>query len=246
MFDTALVASNRRREVRRRLATLPAVVAVHAMAVGFVMVGQLWAVDQVQEVVPLTPIFVHVLPPPGGGDGDRGGKHAKLADRPHVAPPLVQPPEIPSEIPKNTGPEPSTGETVPGSGQLGPGTGEVAGPPGGVDGPAVNPAREDPQPVGPIHITAEVVAPVGIDRPAPRYPEVARRLGVHGDAVLEAVIDEEGRVTRVRLVRDPGFGCGEAALDAVRGWRYEPARLNGRRVAVYLTIKITFRLNGVG
>jgi len=244
MFDTTLIASNPRRDARRKLATLPMALAVHAMAFGFVMVGQLWAVDQVPEMVAVPPLIVHILPPPGDGDGGKTGHNTRRAGGARVArPQIVQPDVIPQHVAKDTHSEPTADDRVPGSETTDPGSqvgdrqgdGLGHGPGVGDSGPAV---------VGPIHVGGSVVAPIPITRPAPRYPEAARRMRIQGVVSLEAVIDEEGSVTEVRLTRDPGFGCGQAALEAVQTWRYKPATLNGRAVAVYLTITVTFQLNG--
>ncbi|HVN75699.1 MAG TPA: TonB family protein [Thermoanaerobaculaceae bacterium] len=247
MFDTALNAPNRGRGVRRKLATLPAALAVHALALGLVMAGQLWAVDQVPEVISVPPLMVHILPPPGGGgDSHATGHHARRTTVAQVHHPVaVQPSDVPKDVPKNTGAETPTSGTVPFSERQGPDTGGGDDrPPGGESGPGVEEGDDVPDAVGPIHVGGNVIAPVPVSRPSPRYPEVARRLGVHGTVSLEAVIDEEGNVTNVRVVADPGYGCGQAALDAVRMWRYRPATLNGRAVAVFLTISVVFQLTG--
>ena len=167
MFDTTLIASNARREVKRKLATLPAALAVHAMALGFVMVGQLWAVDQVPEMVTVPPLIVHILPPMGGdGDGRHAGQHIRRTAPSHVArPTLVQPSIVPLEIPKNAGPEPPGRETVPGSERIGEGEETPEGPDTGPDTGSGDDAKEVDPPVGePIQIGGDVKPPVPIDR----------------------------------------------------------------------------------
>lgn len=248
MFDTTLIASHPKREAVRKLATLPVAVAVHVLAIATVMVGQLWAVDQVPEVVQVEPLIVHIEPP-ASGDGDE-----HTGDKPpHPAPvrkarlPLSQPIVVPSTIPPNTGAEPPEDqEIVPGSEQLGgPGKG---GPGPGIgygSGGVVGTDENAGVPDVPIHIGGDVKAPVPVSRLAPRYPELARIARIQGVVFLEAVIEKDGSVADVRVTRDIGFGCGPAALEAVRSWRYSPATLNGRAVSVYLTIRVTFTLNEV-
>lgn len=78
----------------------------------------------------------------------------------------------------------------------------------------------------------------------PRYPEAARREKLQGSVVLQVVLDREG-IPRAPVVLKMSPGCEElaaAAVDAVLQWRYEPARLEGRPVPVYLTITVQFRL----
>ena len=58
----------------------------------------------------------------------------------------------------------------------------------------------------------------------------------------EAIIDKEGDVVDARILRPLGLGCSEAALEAIRAWKYRPATLNGRHVAVYLTVTVRFQL----
>jgi protein TonB len=59
--------------------------------------------------------------------------------------------------------------------------------------------------------------------------------------IIEVVVDREGRVADSRVLREPGFGTGEAALTAVDRWRFRPATLDGRPVAVFLTVTVRFQ-----
>lgn len=76
----------------------------------------------------------------------------------------------------------------------------------------------------------------------PTYPERVRKEKVTGQVVVQAVIEKNGTVTRASVVRPVHPGLDAAALEAVRQWRYEPARQNGKPVAVYMTITVDFRL----
>jgi protein TonB len=80
----------------------------------------------------------------------------------------------------------------------------------------------------------------------PEYPEDARKAKVQGKVILQALIDREGRVAEVEVLRSvPEFpSLAEAAVEAVSQWRYEPAERNGKPVAVYFTIVVEFKLNG--
>ena len=89
-----------------------------------------------------------------------------------------------------------------------------------------------------------VTAPELIERVEPAYPETARKLRQAGTVVLEAVITSAGTVDEVRVVASAGPLLDAAALSAVRSWRYRPATLNGRAVAVFLAVKVRFALNG--
>jgi TonB family protein len=75
----------------------------------------------------------------------------------------------------------------------------------------------------------------------PEYPPEARVAGARGIVILEIVIDAQGRVSSVEVVRSvPPFD--EAAMTAVRQWEYEVTRVDGRPVPVRLTVPITFAL----
>ena len=106
--------------------------------------------------------------------------------------------------------------------------------------PSVEPV--EPPPGEPLEVTGEVVAPVKVESPLPRYTEAARRVGLQGTVVLRAVIDEEGRVKDLEVVEGLPLGLTAAAEAAVRRWSFEPATLHGRPVPVYWRLTVTFRL----
>lgn len=76
---------------------------------------------------------------------------------------------------------------------------------------------------------------------APEYPEDARRARVQGTVLLSAVVGPDGTVTKVKFVSGPRE-LSQAAIDALRWWRYEPYRVNGQPVSVETTVGIDFRL----
>jgi protein TonB len=73
------------------------------------------------------------------------------------------------------------------------------------------------------------------------YPAVARQARVEGIVILEAIIDERGNVDRVRVLRSFPL-LDEAAVRAVRSWRYTPTLLNGVPVPVLMTVSVHFTL----
>ena len=92
-----------------------------------------------------------------------------------------------------------------------------------------------------MRVGGDVTMPVKKRDVDPTYPRLARAAHVKGGAVLEAVIDTEGRLTDIRVVKSVRL-LDEAALDAVGQWQYEPARLNGVAVPVLATITVRFSL----
>jgi periplasmic protein TonB len=73
------------------------------------------------------------------------------------------------------------------------------------------------------------------------YPQLARQARVQGVVVLEAVIAKDGSVQSLRVVTGHAL-LNQAAIDAVREWRYRPTMLNGEPVEVVTTITVTFTL----
>lgn len=76
----------------------------------------------------------------------------------------------------------------------------------------------------------------------PAYPELARTTRVSGDVVVDALIDVTGKVTSVKVVSGPVL-LQQAAIETVRQWKYESARLDGKAVATHLSVTVRFRLN---
>ncbi|BCX19273.1 MAG: hypothetical protein KatS3mg117_2955 [Geminicoccaceae bacterium] len=86
-------------------------------------------------------------------------------------------------------------------------------------------------------------APGSADNPLPRYPTVARRRGIEGTVTLEVKVSASGLAEQVALARSSGSALlDEAALEAVRRWRFRPARRGGEPVPGVVTVPITFRL----
>jgi TonB family protein len=75
----------------------------------------------------------------------------------------------------------------------------------------------------------------------PEYPEFARQAGVQGTVVLDTVVNAEGAVTQVKFVSGPE-ALSQAAMDAVRWWRYEPYSVSGRPATVETAVAVDFRL----
>jgi protein TonB len=125
--------------------------------------------------------------------------------------------------------------------------GDVIGSDAGVDmgiGPTVAlppppaPTREPP---APVRLHSGMAPPQKIVDMAPTYPALAQNARVEGVVILETVIDAQGRVESARVLRSVPL-LDQAALDAVRQWRFTPARLNGEAVPVVMTVTVNFTL----
>ena len=90
-------------------------------------------------------------------------------------------------------------------------------------------------------VGGDVRPPTKLRHVNPVYPEIAKAAHIQGEVVLECVIDADGRVTDIRVVRGQPL-LDDAAVAAVQRWLYEPTRLNGRAVAVLMTVKVEFRI----
>jgi len=77
----------------------------------------------------------------------------------------------------------------------------------------------------------------------PQYPERARKLNIQGFVLLEADIDERGKLLTLRVRQGLERGLDDAALASVKRWRFQPATLAGRAVPSTRLIRIRFELN---
>ncbi len=97
------------------------------------------------------------------------------------------------------------------------------------------------QPAAPIPIGGDVATVQLISSVPPVYPQIARTQRVSGEVKIDALIDENGRVTGMKVVSGPVM-LHQAAMDALRQWKYKPATLNGKPVSMHLVVTIQFRL----
>ena len=74
-----------------------------------------------------------------------------------------------------------------------------------------------------------------------KYPEIAKRVGVEGKVLVQAVVDETGNVISVSTIKGIGSGCDEVAMDAVRNSKFTPGKQRGKNVKVQVTIPIVFK-----
>lgn len=103
-------------------------------------------------------------------------------------------------------------------------------------------APPSPEPEGPVRVGGQIREPRKLVDTRPSYPEVARRARIEGVVILELTVDRQGSVRDVQILRGLPMGLTEAAVDAVRQWRYEPTLLNGRPIEVLIVVTVNFRL----
>lgn len=125
--------------------------------------------------------------------------------------------------------------------------GQMGGVLGGVIGGVLNTAaRPVPPPPsvkqkGPLRVGGHVRAPKAIVIVQPEYPALAREAHIQGQVRIDAVLDEQGNVVEMKVVSGPPL-LYQAALDALKKWKYEPTYLNDQPIAVQMIVTITFQL----
>src|SRR5262249_40205410 len=96
-------------------------------------------------------------------------------------------------------------------------------------------------PAVPVPVGGEVKPVQLLSSVQPVYPQMARSQRISGDVRIDASIDESGRVTGMKVVSGPVL-LHQAAMDALHQWKYRPATLDGKPVAMHLVVTIQFRL----
>jgi len=100
-------------------------------------------------------------------------------------------------------------------------------------------APPPPPAAPPIRVGGDVQAPKLVSSVLPVYPSIARATGIEGSVVVEASIGPAGNVVSTKVISGPPI-LRQAALDALRRWKYQPGTLNGEPVAVQITVTIQF------
>ena len=85
-------------------------------------------------------------------------------------------------------------------------------------------------------------APRVLYAPDPEYSEEARRAKYQGTCVLSLIVGPDGLPRDIKIFRFLGMGLDEKAIEAVRTWKFEPARKDGRPVPVAINVEVSFRL----
>jgi protein TonB len=124
--------------------------------------------------------------------------------------------------------------------------GEPAGPPNTLldgigSGSAVAVVKAPP--LSKIAVSRGVMAGNIVSKPDPTYPAIAKAARIQGTVILSATISKTGTIENLTVVSGPQM-LAQAALDAVRNWRYRPYLLNGEPVEVQTTVNVTFTLGG--
>ena len=95
---------------------------------------------------------------------------------------------------------------------------------------------------GPYRAGSGITAPELLREVRPEYTEDARRRNLEGDVLLEIVVRNDGSVGDVRVIKGLGGGLERRAIEAVRQWRFSPARRYGTPVDVIVEVAVEFKL----
>jgi protein TonB len=130
---------------------------------------------------------------------------------------------------------------------------------GGVDAPTISASNADANgaglnsglvagnekqpaaPEAPLIIGGDVKPAKLMNAVAATYPALAKSQHVSGNVVVDALIDATGHVTTMKVISGPSL-LHQAAKDALHQWKYQPASLDGKPVAMHLTVTLQFRL----
>jgi protein TonB len=185
---------------------------------------------------PPAPKPVVQAPPAAAAPVVRPEQKVRRLDTPPPPKEFRAPRTMPTTVPPEADPAKDKGVAVYGE----PGRGDAAGLEGGVARGGVAGGT----PGGAIELPGGAQAPRLLPgSKVPQYPADARAARKSGTVILKLVIFADGTVGDVRVVagEEP---FASAAVAAVKSWRYEPARLNGRPIAVYREVRIPFKLAG--
>lgn len=176
-------------------------------------------------------------PPPPPAAGARVVPKAPAAARLPEPGKFTAPIEIPQEIPPEETLSFGVEGGVPG--------GVEGGVPGGVVGGIVGGLpQEAPPPPKVVRVGGQLRAPKIVHKVTPEYPALAQAARLQALVILEAHVDTSGRVRSVKVLRgQPLFD--EAAVAAVKQWRYMPLLLNGEPTEFLLTVTLNFNLKTI-
>ncbi len=201
-----------------RWPAIAAIVALHGL--GLYAALQIDAVrETLEEAAPLFVSFIAAPPapevqaPPPKPEPIKPKHESRLISTP-----------LPSASPMQTPPQPAHEEPV-------------------VDTtPPTPPAPPAPAPAAPITPPNFVAA--YLDNPVPEYPRLSRRLKESGTVLLRVRVSPEGRSAQVNLNKSSGYDrLDQSAIEAVRKWRFVPAKQGEQAVAAWVIVPINFQLD---
>lgn len=254
MFETSVI-QGQPRAAGGRLSLLTISIIAHSAVIIGAVAFSIASVDfplSAPDEFAQAPMFLPVLVPPPLGVQNGGAVRQPEPARPVTPPPqppsnqITAPGTVPDTVTAAATPSTGTANTTgdPNATSTEPlgvpwGTkdslGDLDAPPGIVD------AQPRPEK---IYEVSEVIAPVGLFRPAPPYPPSLIKTRLSAVVVVRCVIDKNGHVRDPQVIvpatMDP---FNKAVVAAVQRWRFTPGSLNGQAVETYLSLTVKFSVN---
>jgi protein TonB len=222
---------------------MAASLVIHGAIIAALLIVPVYFAKNTLILKTLTPTYVFAPPPPAPPPPPAAAARAPV--KPTVTPQIKVPTyEAPKVIPKEA--PPSAAEAAPqvtDNSAIGGVPGGVAGGIlGGVLGGTGTAPGPPPPPVNKVvRVGGDVKAPALVQKVDPAYPAVARVAHVEGTVVISAVIDKTGNVVSEHVVSGPEL-LAQAALNAVKQWKYQPTYLNGQPVDLAMEVTVNFEL----
>jgi protein TonB len=226
---------------------LPIVISstAQALLVALLVVPVLFLTGTLPEVPTM---MAFVAAPPAPPPPPPPPAPARPSRPPETQPAPASGAAAPVEAPASIEPEPVADageEGVPGGVEGGVPGGVLGGVVGGLPTEITPPPPPPPPPLvrrDPVRVGGQIKEPQLARRIEPVYHPLAVRANVTGTVILEAVVDRDGRVSDVRVLRSAHRMLDDAAIEAVRQWQYVPLVLNGIPERFILTVVLTFNL----
>lgn len=241
MFEDSLIESGGRLKTKRGRTTMVSFILEAIVIVILILIPLMFT-----EALPkgqLMTFLVAPPPPPPPPPPPAAVKIVKQVETDIVNNQLRTPTKIPKQvkiIQEEEAPPPTSGI--------------VGGVPGGVPGGAANgviggiinstPVAVPKVAVTRVRVSAGVTQGMKVHDVQPQYPQMAKIARVQGPVVLAAVIGKDGTIQNLRVVSTASPLLNQAAVEAVKQWRYRPYILNGEPVDVDTTITVNFTLSG--
>ena len=241
MFEDSLIESGGRLKTKRGRTTLVSFILEAIVVIILILIPLMFT-----EALPkgqLMTFLVAPPPPPPPPPPPAAVKIVKQVETDIVNNQLRTPTKIPKQvkiIQEEEAPPPSAGV--------------VGGVPGGVPGGAANgviggiisstPVAVPKVAVQRVRVSQGVTQGMKVHDVTPQYPQMAKIARVQGPVVLAAVIGKDGAIQNLRVVSTASPLLNQAAVEAVKQWRYRPYILNGEPVEVDTTITVNFTLSG--
>ena len=218
--------------------------ALHVLVLGLIVViPLLYVTDSLPDVPDTMMAFVAAAPPPPPPPPPppapaRAQEPVKAVAASPNAAPVEAPPAITPEPAATAGLD----EGMPGGIEGGIPGGVIGGIVGGLpEAPPPPPPPPPPAPRGPVRVGGNIKQPTLLHRVEPIYPEIAVKAQVGGTVILEAIVDENGEVQNVKVLRSVPL-LDKSAITAVSQWRYSPVILNDKPVPFVLTVVLSFTI----